>query len=98
MQPPSRDMHLRASTDCIARDLSGEIVLLNLRNGTYYGLETTGVLIWDKLNGGTDLDTLVTMLHERSGEDVARIEADVLAFLTDLLEHGLVDVDTRGQA
>lgn len=97
MQPPSRDMHLRASTDCVARDVSGEIVLLNLRNGTYYGLDHTGALIWDMLGAGTDLGTLVTTLHERSGEDVARIEADVLAFLTDLLEHGLVDVDAHGQ-
>lgn len=97
MQPPSRDMRLRASTDCVARDVSGEIVLLNLRNGTYYGLDHTGALIWDMLGAGTDLDTVVTMLHERSGEDVARIEADVRAFMNDLLEHDLVDTGEIGE-
>lgn len=88
---------LRASSDCVVRDVSGEIVLLNLRNGTYYGLEPTGAFIWSMLAKGADLDHVVTTLHDRSGEDADRIEADVRLFLDDLLDHALVDIDDLGE-
>ena len=97
MQPLPPDTPLRASTDCVVRDVLGDIVLLNLRNGAYYGLDETGAEIWDMLQNGADLQTLTDTLHMRSGEDRARINADLLTFLSDMLEHKLIDIHDPGE-
>lgn len=98
MRTISNDTRLRASPDCVVRDLSGEIILLNLRNGTYYGLDQTGVIMWGLLSSAVDIDFLVRTLHQRSGEDILRIDGDVRAFVGDLLEHGLVDMLVTGES
>lgn len=95
MKVLSPDTRLQASADCVVNDLAGEIVLLNLRNGTYYGIDQTGSLIWDLLGPGASFGSLVSTVHERTGVDIARIEADLRAFLDDLLKHELVDIDEQ---
>ena len=69
------------SEDVVFREIAGEMVLLDLSSGTYFGLNETGTRIWTLLQHGGSL---------RHVFDVARAEYDVLPedFERDLL--GLV--------
>lgn len=68
------------------------MVLLNLRNGTYYGLDETGARIWALLEVGSTVGAVVRAIHESTGADPGSIDSDLQCFLTDLLEHDLIDL------
>ena len=67
-----------------------ELVILNLEDGTYYGLDAVGSQIWELLGQGHAPGEICARLAEEF--EVARdvIEADARAFLSDLLDHALV--------
>lgn len=81
------------SDDVVARVVAGETVLLNLATGTYFGLNEVGGRVWHLLD--TDGCTLAQVSEkvqaefEVSGEEA---EADLLALLGRLNEHGLVEL------
>jgi coenzyme PQQ synthesis protein D (PqqD) len=74
----------------IARELSGETVLLNLESGIYYGLDAVGTRVWQLLvQGSTIAGVCETMLDEYEVEpDVLR--GDVVRLVGDLRERGIV--------
>jgi hypothetical protein len=74
----------------IARELSGETVLLNLESGIYYGLDAVGTRIWQLLvQGCTIAGVCETMVEEY---DVAPdlLREDVVRLVGDLRERGIV--------
>jgi hypothetical protein len=74
----------------IARELSGETVLLNLESGIYYGLDAVGTRVWQLLVQGCTVDSVCgTMIDEY---DVAPelLRADVVRLVGDLRERGIV--------
>ena len=83
---------ITTSDDVVARVVAGETVLLNLATGTYFGLNEVGGRVWQWLDdeGCTlaEVSEKVQAEFEVSGE-VA--EADLLALLDRLAEHGLVE-------
>ena len=74
----------------IARELSGETVLLNLESGIYYGLDAVGTRVWQLLvQGCTIAGVCETMLDEYEVEpDVLR--GDVVRLVGDLRDRGIV--------
>ena len=81
---------IRATSDCVAHEISGETVLLHLTRGTYFGLDRTGSLVWELITDGTDFDTLVEDLSRRFQRDPAGIATDMRVFLGELLAHDLI--------
>jgi Coenzyme PQQ synthesis protein D (PqqD) len=76
----------------MARTVGNETVILDLANGTYYGLDPVGARIWQLITDGQTLAQLcVVMLdeYEVSRED---LERDVLALVQTLLDKQLVSV------
>ncbi len=92
MIPLTLTSRVTAATDLLASDLAGDMVLLNLADGVYYGLDTVGAHIWRLLERprtvGAVVDDVVAQYHV----DRARCENDVLTFLGDLRTRGLVVV------
>jgi len=81
------------SDDVVARVVAGETVLLNLATGTYFGLNEVGGRVWHLLD--TEGCSLAEVCEKVQAEfevsgDVA--EADLLALLDRLSEHGLVEL------
>jgi hypothetical protein len=70
--------------------LEGESVLLNLKNGVYYGLNRIGTVVWDLLMKEQSLETVLAAVRARYdvSEEVAR--ADVAALVTQLRDEGLI--------
>ena len=78
------------SVDQVHCTVEDEIVLLNLTDGTFCGVNTVGARVWNRLQAGpcTFRDLLDAILAEY---EVApdRAENDLRAFLTNLLERNL---------
>ncbi len=73
-----------------AREFDGEMVVLDLQSGTYFGLDEVGAFCWQALGAGR-------AVSEVAGEiaavyDVSRDEAlrDLLALADELLQRHLV--------
>lgn len=86
----SSESRIVAAPDLLASDLAGELVVLNLADGVYYGLDAVGAHVWRLLDVPRTVRALVDDVVREFEVDRARCEADLLAFLADLSAHGLV--------
>lgn len=78
--------------DVLASELGSEIVMLNLRDATYYGLDEVGAEVWRLLHTPTTLGRIVDALVELYDVEAERCRADVRNLLAELADRGLVEV------
>jgi hypothetical protein len=76
--------------DVLASEVGPEVVMLSLRDGTYYGLDGVGAEIWRMLQTPVTIPRIVTALVEIYDVDADRCRSDVLTVMTTLVERGLV--------
>jgi hypothetical protein len=75
----------------IYRDLDGEAVILNLKTGVYFGLDTVGTRMWALISEhGRREKVLEVMLTEYEVDD-QRLGSDLDNLVTQLLDHGLLE-------
>ena len=81
------------SPDALARELNGEVLILDLRSSHYFGLTGPGARIWQLAEAGEDVGGIVAALTREFDADAAVIEADVVRLLGELTERGLLIPD-----
>jgi hypothetical protein len=67
----------------------GEIILLNLRTGKFYGLNQIGSVIW-KLLFTMETKDICQYIQKTYNVDLAIVQRDLEALLQDLIRNGLV--------
>ena len=83
------DDTLVASRDQVFADLAGEIIILGMRDGAYFGATDTAARIWALLQTPQRLDAVVETLTREYNVPADRCAADVLAFAEELVARGL---------
>ncbi|KEO88633.1 hypothetical protein EH31_16895 [Erythrobacter longus] len=79
------------SEDVVVREVSGELVLLDLNSGQYFGLDAVGARIWELLADGLrDLNAICDQIENEFDAPRERIEADLIALATQLQEQALI--------
>ncbi len=86
---------VRASRDVVFRELGGEMVLLNLKTGVYFGLNESGTQMWTLLMQGGEPAQVVDALAQDYDVNRAQLEKDLSALVRVLREKGLVEVDEK---
>jgi Coenzyme PQQ synthesis protein D (PqqD) len=82
------------SKDQVSSDLGeGEVAILNLRDGTYYGLDAVGVRIWNLIQEPKTIGEIRNVLVSEYDVEPARCERELLALLQRLADEGLVKVE-----
>jgi Coenzyme PQQ synthesis protein D (PqqD) len=81
-----------AISDQVSTDLAGKTAILNMRNGTYYGLDEVGSRIWHLLQDGRHVGELRDVLLQEYDVEPDRCERDLLALLQQLADQGLIEV------
>ena len=78
MPDPTLQATVHVHPDVVWRELDGEIVLLNVVTGLYYGLDDVGASVW-RLLGSTPvaLETIRDRLVAEYDGDAATIERDL---------------------
>jgi hypothetical protein len=74
----------------MSRTVDQELVLLDLRTGTYFGLDPVGARIWSHLQEGCDVEATSLRLTDEFDVDPERARADVSALVDDLLAKELL--------
>ena len=84
---------VRAGRDVVFRELGGEMVLLNLKTGVYFGLNETGTQMWTLLMELQEPARVVTALEQEYAAGRTQLENDLCSLLTTLRDKGLLEVD-----
>ena len=76
--------------DMLASAMDEEIVMMSIQRGEYYGLDKVGSRIWNLIEKPICVNDMITLLLDEYEIDRENCEKDVLEFLEELLEKGLV--------
>ena len=81
-----------AAKDQASSDLGGEVAILDLKAGVYYGLDAVGARIWSLIQEPRTVNEIRDILLEEYEVEPERCERDLLALLRRLADEGLVEV------
>ena len=83
---------LARSPEPLAAKIDDEIVMLDPKQSTYFGLDAPGAAIWEMLDEPRSLAEVCDRLVDHFEVDDDTCRRDVLPFATELVEAGLVVV------
>lgn len=78
------------SPSVLAAEVDGEIVMMSIEQGRYFGLDDIGSDIWKRIEEPCSFATLVDGLAADYAADRNTIAADVTALLTRMAEQDVV--------
>ncbi len=88
----SRHSTVVVAKDQVSSDLGGEVAILDLTAGVYYGLEAVGARIWNLLQEPRTVSEIRDALLEEYDVEPERCEQDLLVLLQRLATEGLIEV------
>ncbi len=74
------------------REISGEVVLLNLESGKYYGLDDVGARMYILLAELGSLEAAFQTLLAEYEVESGMLERDLIALVDDLAKQGLLNI------
>src|SRR5262249_7273133 len=95
MSRPTLASVVTIDPDVTFRELGGEIVILNLETGVYFGLDQVGARIWRLIEDHGSLGTVLAVLRSEYDAAPAVLEHDLLELVDDLCAKGLTHVAAR---
>ena len=75
------------------QELDGEAVLLNLESERYFGLDDVGTRVWQLLREHQRLGRVCEEMQKEFDVNEARLHADVLSLVEELVDAGIVTVE-----
>lgn len=81
-----------AAKDMLSSEFGTELVLLNLHDGVYYGLEDVGARIWKLLQQPVTVVAMRDALVSEYDVEPGRCERDLRALLGKLASRGLIEI------
>ncbi len=90
--PVTLDSVVVAHGSLMSSEVDGELVMMDVDKGTYYGLDPVAARIWAAIAEPARLGDVCSSLVERYDVDHDTCAAEVLAFVGQLRDAGLVTV------
>jgi hypothetical protein len=78
----------------LTREVDGQLVVLNLDNEQFYGLDEVGTSMWSTITETPTADDALARLVEMYDVDSATLARDFDALLNELETRGLVEIDS----
>jgi len=89
--PLAESTRVKSSPHVFAREFDGDLVLLDLARGDYYGLDALGARLWHGLMAGRTVADIAAELEPEYDVEPATLRRDLLDLLEDLAAKGLVE-------
>lgn len=86
------DALVAATDEQVSAHLTGETVILSMRDGMYYGLDEVGTVVWQRIQRPTPFAELVQAVVAQFDVDAPTAGTDLTALVRDLAAHGLAEV------
>jgi pyrroloquinoline quinone biosynthesis protein D len=78
------------SKDFLWRNVNGEAVLLNPKDGSYFGLNSVGCSFWEKADGKRSLGEIIELLLEEYDVDRKHLEEDLLSLVSEMEKQNIL--------
>jgi hypothetical protein len=92
----SRNISIRSvihqSSGQISSDLAGEVVILNLQSGIYYGLDAVGARIWSLIHEPIEVNEVLSILLDEYEVEPEQCESDLLSVIAQLNAKELIEI------
>lgn len=82
----------------VSNDLGGEVAILDLKAGMYYGLDSVGARVWDLIQEPRTVKEIRDTLTSEYEVDPYRCERDLITLLQKLVDEGLAEVSDEAPA
>lgn len=76
----------------MSTEMDGELVMMNISQGAFFGMNVVGREIWNLLDQPRDEQELVALLLEKFDVDEATCRAEAAAFIEQLTKNNLIDI------
>jgi hypothetical protein len=86
----NRSALLVRSPDILSTDIDGELVLISIHHGRYYGLDAVGSEIWQRLEQPKLIDALCDEVKAHFEGDPDTIERETIEYIDLLASNALV--------
>lgn len=93
--PVSSSSTVVASSEHASSNLAGEEVILDLSDGTYYGLNQVGTDIWKLLSSPRQVEEICTELNAEYDVEREVLKRDVIHLLEEMHEEGLIRIVSK---
>ena len=79
------------SSDLMVADMDGEMVMMDVEQGSYFAINQVGAHLWTQLETPQSVQALMqSVLETFATDDAAQVQTDVDRFLNDLATHNLI--------
>ena len=85
-------LSISRGVNCLATEVDGEVILLDLDSDIFIGLDEVGSSIWNLLETPATFSSLCQTLQKEYDVTETTCRADVLSFLSELLNDGLITI------
>lgn len=76
--------------DVLVQELEGQLVLLHLSRGRYYGLDAVGMRFWELLGQQAEMASIESQMLEQFDVSPQQLRTDLEALADKLLQAGLI--------
>lgn len=80
----------RRDPDMVAAEMDGDLVMLSIARGEYFGISGVGTRLWNLLERPISAGEMVAALCAEFEVEESRCRADVDSFLRNLMHHQIV--------
>jgi hypothetical protein len=85
----SRTLLIR-DPDLVAADMDGDLVMMSIDHGEYYGVGGVGPRVWELLQQPITVEDITAVICDEFDVEADRCREDINGFARQLLEMGLV--------
>jgi len=86
-------MKIRVAEHVMARRFGDRWLLIDLSDGSSFGLESMAALVWTGLAEGLSPEAVCDRVQEQFDVPRQQLDSDVSAFISSLLRRGLVNTE-----
>ena len=84
---------ITASKEQVSSDLAGEVIILGLKSGSYFGLDGVGALIWSLIQKPISVQDIRDAILKNYDVEAERCEEDLMALLEEMAKAELIEVE-----
>lgn len=90
MKPLAIDVQITQNPELVAANMDGELVMMSIERGEYFGIGGVGTRLWELLAEPTTIEQLVAAICAEYDIDESTCQTDIIAFIEQLLSNELV--------
>ena len=92
MKPNVKAKFIKRCGNVPYKEVDGDVLLISLKDGDYYGLNQTGMEIWKMLDGTKKIDEIAHALSKKFKISLKKATQDTRIFLRELKKSDLIEL------